>query len=391
MRVLVLYPDLFASPIVNILTPLQWLEAQGHLTLSHCREDEVTPDQVANSTIIIACRSVDPAFRPIYDYALALGKPIIYDLDDNLFAVPSDSSLYRYFAHPDKQAQLRWLLQQASLVRVHSPRLAEVVRPYNEHVQVVWAVIDWSLAPPELPTLKQNPLEIVYAVSPGSGAMFMGLIRDDLAHLLRDFPSEIRFSLWGYHDKHLAKYPNYQHRPFVADYAAFFREFTQYGYAIGLAPMKQDVFYECKTDLKFRDYAAAGIVGVYSNSPLYSVVQHGITGFLVENAPGTWYQTIVALLQEPACLEPIRQAARQVAFERYHVTQVAQQWLTDLHSLPIASPTNAVILPSTWPVARPAQARKPSQWQAWLKRQYDRWIPFSWHIHLSRLYHQLKR
>ncbi len=388
MRVLVLYPQLFASPIVNILIPLRHLATLGDIVLEHCREDQVSPNQVRSADILVTCRSVDPTFKPIYEYALALGIPIIYDLDDNLLAVPPDSEVYRYFGHPDKQQQLKWLLTQAKLVRVHSPALINVIRPWNEQVKSVWASVDWELVPDTLPELHQ-PLEIVYAVSPISGAMFYALIRDDIQRVLRQYGERVRFYMLGYRDAVLAKQPNCVYIPFESDYAAFFRAFTRHGYAIGLAPMKYDVFYECKTDIKFRDYAAAGVVGIYTDSPLYQQVQHGITGIIVQNEPGKWYSAIVDLLENPAKLKQIRQAARQFAFQRYHVDVTSQQWLTDLQSLQRQPSAEHISHPERWwftdtGVVSAAQ-RFPKVYQL-----YQRFVPFRLHVLLSRLYHRLK-
>jgi glycosyltransferase involved in cell wall biosynthesis len=387
MHVLVLYPELFASPIVNILTPLRHLAEQGAITLDHGREDGVTPQQVRAADVLVTCRSVSPTVKPVYDYAMALGIPIIYDLDDNLFAVPPDSAPYRYFGHPDKQKQLRWMIAHADLVRAHSPTLSEVIRPMNARVAEVWAAVDWSLAPDALPVLRE-PLRIVYAVSPYSGAMFYSIIRDDLKRLLEDHGERVHFTMLGYKEPALAKLPNCTYVPFETDYAKFFRDFTRAGYAIGLAPMKHDLFYQCKTDLKFRDYAAAGAAGVYTDSPLYRQVEDGVTGIIVRNEPGAWYAAIEGLLNDRHKLETMRQQARDVAFRRYHVDSTSQQWLAQLQSVERRPAQPGLAHPEAWAFTRTdATGRK---WLAAVKRAYHRVAPFRVHVLISRVYHRVR-
>jgi glycosyltransferase involved in cell wall biosynthesis len=388
MNIVVLYPELFTAPIVNVLNSLEYLVNQGLITLYHSREDQILPEQIATADILITSRSVDPIFRPIYKYAQALGIPIIYDLDDNLFAVPPDSDVYRYFGHPDKQQQLEWMLRNSDLVRVHSSALAEVIYPFNAHVQVVWAAINWQDAPPQLPPLNTNPLEIVYAVSPHSGAMFFSIIRDDLYRALTDFPDKLHFHALGYIDDAFLKLPNVTHEPYQSDFKAFFQSFTHHGYAIGLAPMKYELFYQCKTDLKFRDYAAAGIAGIYTDCSLYSHVEHEKTGILVTNQPGAWYNAIVDLLHHPEKIHHIRYAAREFAFNRYHVDITAKIWWEQLSSLE-KRPSSNIKHPKSWWFTKNAAPNLS------FKRRflplYQRYIPFRVHVIISRLYRWIRR
>ena len=388
LQVLVLYPQLFASPIVNILTPLRHLAQQGTIILDHCREDHVIPQQVRSADVLVVCRSASPTFKPIYEYAISLGIPIIYDLDDNLLAIPEDSEAYRYFGHPDKQKHLKWIIGKADLVRVHSTTLVNVIRQINEQVKEVWSAVDWTLVPENLPDL-QTPLEVVYAVSPYSGAMFYSIIRDDIMRLLNDYSDDVRFYMMGYKEPELAQMSNCIYIPFEDEYTTFFNDFTRHGYAIGLAPMKHDLFYECKTDIKFRDYAAAGAVGIYTNSPLYKQVEDGITGIIVDNASGNWYSAIVNLLKNPHKLNTIRQEARRFAFERYHVDSTSQVWLKDLQSLEHKPSIPELSHPQSWWFTK--DPKLTNNRFAKSRRLYNRVVPFRLHVIVSRVYHHTKK
>ena len=51
------------------------------------------------------------------------------------------------------------------------------------------------------------------------------------------------------------------------------------GWAIGLAPLRDSAENRAKTNNKYREYAALGIPGIYSDMPVYaSSVRHGETG-----------------------------------------------------------------------------------------------------------------
>ena len=52
-----------------------------------------------------------------------------------------------------------------------------------------------------------------------------------------------------------------------------------------VAPLEGNRFNAGKSDLKSLDYACAGLCGLYSNvAPYSAAIEHGRTGFLVENA-----------------------------------------------------------------------------------------------------------
>ena len=73
------------------------------------------------------------------------------------------------------------------------------------------------------------------------------------------------------------------------------------GWHAAIAPMGDSVFENCKTPLKYLEYSAMGIPGVYSDTHVYaSVVRHDETGLLAANEPGAWIDALEQLLESPA-------------------------------------------------------------------------------------------
>ncbi len=66
---------------------------------------------------------------------------------------------------------------------------------------------------------------------------------------------------------------------------------------VAVAPLEDTAFTRCKSDIKFLDYSALGIAGVYSHVPAYAgTVRDGETGLLVANDPQAWTDALVELL-----------------------------------------------------------------------------------------------
>lgn len=376
LKVLAVLPSYFPSTVINVTTPLSYLHQQGAIEFTHSLESAVTPGEIAASDVIIASRNLEPTFTPVFQLAIELRIPIIYDLDDNLFEVPRQDVFSSYYHDPGRQAAFVWMLRHANRIRVHSPVLGEVVSPYNASVNRVWAAIDWSLAPETLPALRTAPIEIVYATSRLKNDILFQQLHDDLAQVLERFSEQVRLNILGLDPGDLKRFPNVTHHPFRDDYAQFFREFTRYGYAIGLAPMQTDRFHQCKTDTKYRDYAAAGAAGIYTDCPLYRAgVTHLETGLLVSGEPGSWADAIAQLVENPPLVEYIRRNARQFVQQRNNMQTVSQMWLSDLQAMPKRPPTPAGWTPPHWQFTRSPNARRERY-----RRLYRQSVPVEWRM-----------
>jgi glycosyltransferase involved in cell wall biosynthesis len=376
LKVFAVLPDYIPSSIINVVAPLTYLHQHGQIEFTHALESTVTPQQIAASDVIVACRNLEPTYNPVFQLARQLAIPIVYDLDDDLFDVPETDVFSAYYRSPKRRATFEWMLKAAQLVRVHSPVLLDVVAPYNPRTHLVWAAVDWSLVPDALPPLRTQPLEIVYATSRIKNDPLFEQMREDLRAVLVQYGDRVRLNLLGLDPGDLKRFPQVVYRPFREDYQAFFREFTRYGYAIGLAPMQLDRFHQCKTDTKFRDYAAAGLAGIHTDCPLYRQgVTEGETGLLISGAPGTWADAIRHLIEHPALIEHIRSNARQLVEARNNMETVAALWQRDLDALPVRPPLLAEWRQPRWHFTRSAAPR----WQRY-RRIYRSTIPMHWRI-----------
>jgi glycosyltransferase involved in cell wall biosynthesis len=96
---------------------------------------------------------------------------------------------------------------------------------------------------------------------------------------------------------------------------------------IGLAPLKDSMFNYCKTNNKFREYAACLIPGIYSISPPYvEHIVHGQTGYLVENTEEAWFQGLCAMIDNAVLRETIRIQAWGVSRQMFHVDACVANW-----------------------------------------------------------------
>jgi glycosyltransferase involved in cell wall biosynthesis len=359
MKVLAVLPDANAPNLINVVLPLRFLAQRGALAFEVAYEYTVTPAQVVSADVIAAARNVEPIYRPVFELARARGIPIIYVLDDWLLGVPEDDESIHYYGTEKRRAHCAWMLRHADLVRAHSPHLRELLRPYTERVVLAQAAVDWSLVPPELPTLGER-VEIVYATGRQNDRLIAPVL-PDIRRILEDYAGRVRVHFITYHPPELRGVSGVVFVPNEPDYAAFMAKFTRAGYSIGLAPMRRDDFHLAKTNAKFRDYAAAGAAGIYTDCALYAGeggVIHDRTGLLVGDEAGAWYAAMRALIEDRPRLERIRRAARAYAQQHYAMETCAAAWLDDLRA-----------------VARPIRDRRPPEIARWWFTRSARRVP----------------
>ncbi len=333
LRVLAILPHAIPSATIGVIQPLQMLHARRQITARFAFEYWVSPREIAQADVLVFCRNMEPRYAGALHAARALGKPILYELDDNFFDFPPDAPLAEYHRDPARLAQLTEYIASATLVRVYSQTLRDRVAAINSDVTRVEGPVDWNLVTPvHRAPESAREVWIVYATSRISDAL-AGIFADALERILSEHRDQVRMFFWGYPSARFARYPNVRFLNYIPDYARFFRRFTASGFDLGLAPLLNDVFHRSKSNNKFREYGAAGIAGIYSNVSVYSeCVQPDITGVLVDNDTEAWHAGLTTLIQDGARRRAMQNQARQYARAHYDLEKTCAVWLEQLQT-----------------------------------------------------------
>ena len=79
---------------------------------------------------------------------------------------------------------------------------------------------------------------------------------------------------------------------------------------VAIAPLEDDAFTRGKSDLKYLDYGALGIPGVFSDvRPYRETVRHRETGLLAANEPEAWADALEEIVGDDALRARLAAAA----------------------------------------------------------------------------------
>lgn len=242
-------------------------------------------------------RLVAPKFLPIlWDMKFNGGKKIVWDLDDNLFKVPSWSPA-REMSSPEQIRYLMTTLEWADHITVTTEEFKECLSKdevWSPKISVVPNLItekDWNF-PFRHGTTGQT--RILWAGSL-THKNDIDLIADTCMEAIKEFKNRVQFLFMGMIpdalrirlglDKETVKLLRdgaieigaceLRHYPQILNILAP---------TIALAPIEENEFNYCKSNIKYLEMSMAGAPVIASNfGPYKSTIEHGVDGFLFKD------------------------------------------------------------------------------------------------------------
>ncbi|WP_255988873.1 glycosyltransferase family 4 protein [Chitinolyticbacter albus] len=277
-------------------------------------------------------RNADPIAASLCKCLKQNGWPYCYYLDDNFWEISGDTALARYYQDASIRRSLGYIVQNAALVLVNSEQLAKYIRnKFGCVVQYLPPMFDFSLLNGVQP-YAGDEVRIGFAGS-SSRVADLEVLAPLVGPILEKFP-EVVFEFAGAMPASVGTSDRVRFFSYVGNYQEFIKFQYARGWKIGLAPLVADGSNGFKTNNKFREYAACGIVGIYSDSPSYrDSVKHLDNGFVVASysAPA-WMAAIECLLNNPELRENMAAKAFQYVSAHYALSVITKDWVAALMS-----------------------------------------------------------
>ena len=278
-------------------------------------------DQLAWADVVVTQRGFpQPNTRALLEPILASGKPVVYETDDCLPEVPDylGKPHYREWG-PDV---LSWA-SRVDAVTVATPALAEYFAPHARRVFVLPNYLAGRTRPPDLRTVPngEGRIEIGFAGNAGH--------RGDLAPVaqalrrIQERRAEVRVTFFGGVPDGFAAGERVRVVPPDWRYDLFPGRLAQLGLDIGIAPLVDNAFNRCVSNLKYLEYGALGIAGVFSRARAFESVHDGETGLLCDSTSESWEEAIERLCADAGLRRRIGEAAR---------ADVRAHWMLEPHA-----------------------------------------------------------
>lgn len=318
-----LYRELIPSVRLCGHNQLEYLSENGQLEYRAEKVFAVSRKTLQWADTVILGR-LDNAYELALTKRLkSAGKQLLYILDDDLLNVPSECSSSAYYGQPEIQSCIRGMLALSDGIISPSPLLME---RYGLPGQKCFWIEEPAVEPVAFTPHSGFPVRIGFAGSVDRTGDLQAILGTVLPRLREEYGDRLQFVFFGAIPD-FAKKLNAVSVPYQDSYIAYRRELNHQAWDIGLAPMPDTPFHACKHYNKYCEYAAAGIVGVFSGVLPYTRIAQRYTGaILCDNTQESWYTQLKALIDDPRKREALRMKAAENANGPLAVPAVAEEF-----------------------------------------------------------------
>lgn len=294
---------------------------------------KVDNNDIYLADVLVLIRADNGLSRAIAKKARLSGCFIIFFMDDDLFSLPSDMP-----SIPWRQAALKDNLFLSDMFYTASPCICEKYFSYTKQKRGVLS--DTAVSKEEIMSIPKKRtdrkgIKLVYAAGSNHEKVFDEYITPILPELDKKYGDRISLSFVGVHpkiDKSKFRFEiNYYNSRPLEEYRQFMKKMN---FDIGVSPLHDNSFSNCKYFNKYIEYTLVGIVGIYSNCKPYTyVVQDEVNGFLADNTPVAWLEVISKAIDNNALCKSCYEYAVNQLNTKFSATQIKEKLIKEIPEL----------------------------------------------------------
>jgi GT2 family glycosyltransferase/glycosyltransferase involved in cell wall biosynthesis len=264
-----------------------------------------------------------PLTKEVIDELFASGKPLIYEVDDLLTSAPESNPHVRSLELC--KPQILEVMKRATALTVSTERLAEAYADMNANIHVLPNLVDLNLFRRNQRTPKER-VTIGYAGTPTHVDDLM--ILDEVIRKSEEkFGERVRFWFMGCITSGMARIAGVEFLPMQLSYQEYASTLSGCEIDFALVPLVDNVFNRCKSNIKWLEYSACGIPGIYSDLPPYSTsIVPGENGILAAGDERAWIEGITKLVLDPSSRERIADRAYEEVASHHSLSENATIW-----------------------------------------------------------------
>ncbi|WP_020408811.1 glycosyltransferase family 1 protein [Hahella ganghwensis] len=337
LNILIFSEHINATYYISFDIPLRRLHEQGRANLAVVSQAYVKSKgagsweswlETFKPDVVVMTRYGKPYGAEIMAYFQGNNIPVIYHIDDDLLEIPDSlgKEIKQRQGAEDVVRVREKMLSSCDLIYASTSRLGDTLQKRFPDQKVFWGMYAPYLGDQlksTKPFLARNQKTFGYMGSKGH-KQDLELAVPDIERVLEERP-DVRFEVFGTIGipSSLIRFgERVKSLSVQKSYPEFLTTLASLNWDIGLAPLVDAPFNNCKAPTKYIEYSAAGIPVVASNVSVYSNVIPSGGGVLTDK---DWYTPIVALLDDSTAQEGTIETARNYCAEAFSIERLSNQ------------------------------------------------------------------
>jgi len=313
----------FGTTQFRCLQTAEYLRTYGYqVNVGHIYE----ANPIKRGVIFVHRAILDKYTDAFLSLARVRGNVIIYDSDDLIYRLKSDIYTNAGLKEFNKSALLRgYAAMKCDVFAVATDYLAHKAKEFHEDVRVIRNALSKAYSNQarkiyeEKQRLKPNMVTVGYLSGSWAHDRDFLLVEKVLVSLLQE-RKDVRVLLVGklsFSEDFYSFGNRFNYVKFLPynDFVALYRDVD-----INLIPLEmEDEFCQGKSELKYIEAGACGVVSVASPTETYkSIITNGVNGFLVEsNEASEWYKVLSKLIDSLDIRMEVGECAYRHVIEKY--------------------------------------------------------------------------
>lgn len=344
-------PDLIASVRVGVLDALSHAEKLGKCSLRFVRTAQICKKDIEWCDVFICVRGFTAPSEELVRIAKRAKRFCVYFLDDDLADIPADIPSADFAIKLNAGKRIQEILSQTDVLWTVNPLLAKKYGKWCP--RAITARVPANVSTFSTEKFFESRVNILYAGSSDHTELVRNQISPAVRRLNEEFPDKYSFTFIGA-DPDLRDVHNVKFIPYIDSYDKYKSVVKEGRYSIGLAPIKEGFFYQCKYYNKFIEYASMGIVGIYADKPPYTqIVEENRNGFLCDGSPEAWRDAVIRAESDRMSMERCARNAADLLGKDFSPEKVCELVCTGIPELIHFRAEPDVV---KWPIIPPALA-----------------------------------
>lgn len=320
---------LFSRSIGARFSPLlKYMRDQELIDFTQILEGDITLKDLAYRDVVLFNKHSSGHAIQIMKMSNEIGLRTIYDLDDWILDLPEYSVTDLL---DDQIGNIAWMIRNASIVTVSSEALLEKLLLMRTKVFLIKNAIDpFAITSKSGDWPESKKPKILFSNTDGLKLINFKQEFIDVLKKFMNMNGDITIDYWGDIFPELYQIPRVHIRGFLENHE-YKKAIANEGYWFAIVPLggveePESLFFNsCKSCIKYIDYGALGIPGIYSNSPVYnSEISHRLTGLLVDNNSKSWSVALSEMLESSSLRRKIREGAYMDVVNNHKIEESSQ-------------------------------------------------------------------